>query len=253
VDADLNADHLAVAELDRFANLMGRRRIPLDIHGLTTEQALARTGEAVAGLVAFAKVAGKPLAIEALDFRRKKAALRELGGRQAHRLSSFAFARFQAMAASRCEREGVELLKVDPRLTSVIGLAKFGGYGIGTHVAAAMAIGRRAMGWGEALRARTASPRLGGVLLARLREIVKGRKAGEHVWKCWQRMSPWLKACLRKGGRLRSAQDGGVRASGRHPRGGDGPSARDGPSGQAPPRLDASRSRRSGGDLGTRS
>ena len=212
VGADLNVDHIAVAELDRFGNLVRHRRIPLDIQALGEGRAKARVGEAVAELVLQAREAGKPLVIEALDFRKKKAALRELGRDQARRLSGFAFTRFQEGVASRCEREGVELLRVNPAFTSVIGFAKFGGYRISPHVAAAMAIARRAAGLGERLSARTASPRLGEGLQARLREIAQGRRPGEHVWKAWRALTPWLRKAM---GRPWSAQGGGASHPGR--------------------------------------
>jgi IS605 OrfB family transposase len=215
IGADLNADHVAVAELDRFGNLAGHRTIPLDGRGLSTEQVQARIGDAVAGLVLQAKRAGKPLVIESLDFRKKKSALRELGKRAAGMLSSLVFAKFQAVAQSRCEREGVELLRVNPAYTSTLGFAKFGGYRISSHVAAAMAIGRRGLGFGELLKARTASPRLGAALQARLREIAKGRKAGEHVWKAWKELTPWLRAEMRMRLRPRSVPSGGASHPGR--------------------------------------
>ena len=120
IGADLNADHIAVAELDWFGNLAGHRGITLDGRGLSTEQAEARIGDAVASLVLQAKQAGKPLVIEALDFRRKKSALRELGKRAAGMLSSLVFAKFQEAAQSRCEREGVELIRVNPAYTSTL-------------------------------------------------------------------------------------------------------------------------------------
>jgi IS605 OrfB family transposase len=222
--ADLNADHVAMVELDRSGNLLGHRRLPLEVHGLSSNQAKARVGDVVAELVAQARAAGKPLVIEALDFRKKKAALRELGHRQARTLSGFAFAQFQERVASRCAREGVELIRVNPAFTSVIGLAKFGGYKISPHGAAAMAIARRGLGFGERLATRSASPRLGAALSSRLREIAKGRKACEHVWKAWRALTPWLRTALR---RPRSVQGGGAS----HPDGDASPPATIRPSG----------------------
>jgi IS605 OrfB family transposase len=216
VGADLNADHVAVAELDRFGNLAGHRNLALDVHGLSSAQAEARIADSAAELVLLAKESGKPLVIEALDFRKKKAALRELGKDRARTLSGFAFAQFQARVASRCEREGVELIRVNPAYTSTLGYAKFGSYSISTHVAAAMATGRRGLGFGERLAARSTSPRLGSALVTRLKEIAASRKAGEHVWKFWRQLTPWLRAALRKQNRTRSVPSGGAR----HPRGG---------------------------------
>ena len=211
IGADLNADHVAVADLDRFGNLAGHRRVPLEVQGLTSGQAQARIGDAAADLVGQAKAAGKPLVIEALDFRKKKAALRELGTTHARTLSAFAFAQFQAAVASRCEREGVELIRMNPAYTSIIGYAKFGeGYQITSHVASAMAIGRRGLELGERLSSRSASPRLGEALSTKLREIAKGRSAGEHVWSAWQSLTSWLRQRMRKHPKPRSVQSGGA-------------------------------------------
>jgi IS605 OrfB family transposase len=207
VGADFNVDHVAVADVDRSGNLVGHRRIDLEVRGLSSNQAKARIGDAAADLVGQAKAVGKPLVIEALDFRKKKAALRELGKRQALTLSGFAFAQFQERVASRCEREGVALIRVNPAFTSVIGYAKFGNCRISPHGAAAMAIARRGLGFGERLATRNTSPRLGTALRARLREIALGRKACEHVWKAWRAFTPWLRAALR---RPRSARGGGA-------------------------------------------
>jgi IS605 OrfB family transposase len=210
IGADLNEDHVAVAELDRFGNCVSHHRLDLVLRDLTRDQAQARIGDEVARLVGLARDTGKLLVIEALDFRKKKAALRELAATRARGLSSFVFARFQAMVQSRCEREGVALYRVNPAFTSVIGFAKFGSYSLSTHQAAALAIGRRGMGLGEALKARSASPRLGEALATALREIGTSRKAGEHVWKAWKALTPWLRQELRKRTCPRSVQGGGA-------------------------------------------
>ena len=75
IGVDLNADHLAVAETDASGNCLNAWRVPLITYGKSQRQAEAIIGDAVARVVDYAKEAGKPVVIEKLDFRRKKAAL----------------------------------------------------------------------------------------------------------------------------------------------------------------------------------
>ena len=75
IGVDLNADHLAVAETDASGNYLNAWRASLVTYGKNTHQAEALTGDAVARVVSYAKEAGKPIVIEKLDFRQKKAVL----------------------------------------------------------------------------------------------------------------------------------------------------------------------------------
>ena len=75
IGVDLNADHLAVAETDASGNCSNAWRVPLVPYGRSTHQAEALIGDAVASVVAYAKDVGKPIVIEKLDFRQKKAVL----------------------------------------------------------------------------------------------------------------------------------------------------------------------------------
>ena len=75
IGVDLNADHLAVAETDASGNPVHSFGVPLVTYGKSQHQAEAIIGDAVANVVAYARDAGKPIVIEKLDFRQKKAAL----------------------------------------------------------------------------------------------------------------------------------------------------------------------------------
>ena len=75
IGIDVNADHLAVSEVDRFDNWMDSQRIDLHAYGKSTAQAKALVGDAAVSLAAQAKPAGKPVVIETLDFSKKKAEL----------------------------------------------------------------------------------------------------------------------------------------------------------------------------------
>ena len=75
IGVDLNADHLAVAETNGSGNYVNAWQVPLVTYGKSTHQAEALIGDAVASVVQYAREAGKPIVIEKLDFRQKKAAL----------------------------------------------------------------------------------------------------------------------------------------------------------------------------------
>jgi hypothetical protein len=75
--------------------------------------------------------------------------------------------------------------------------------------------------WGATEEVTAASPRLGETMITRLREIAKSRQAGEHVWKSWKALTPWLRSEMRKRPRPWSVQSGGES----HPGGGLPPPA----------------------------
>ncbi len=140
---DFNPAHVDVGEIERFGNPVGVRSFPLDLAKKTEARATAILAEVAADIVDWARLSGKPLVVEELDFRKKKAALRERSPRYARMLSAFAYRKFFQLLFSRAAREGVEVIGVNPAFTSVIGEVKFAsGYGLSSHCAAAVAIAR---------------------------------------------------------------------------------------------------------------
>ena len=101
VGVDLNADHLAVGETDASGNYVHAFSVPLVTYGKSAHQAQAAIGDAVASVLEYARGAGKPIVIEKLDFRQKKAALEGESPRHSRRLSSFSYARVRACFLSR--------------------------------------------------------------------------------------------------------------------------------------------------------
>lgn len=176
VGVDLNADHLAVAEIDRHGNVVSRTVIPLHTPGKTTHQARALIGDAVKQVVELAVKTKKPITVEKLDFQRKKATLRGDGGpRYARMLSSLAYANILGTIRSRAFDAGIEAFEVNPAYTSVIGEHLFQRrYGMSRHQGAAVAIGRRSMNFLE---------RLPSSLHVTLPSTCKDRR--RHVWGQW--------------------------------------------------------------------
>jgi len=153
VGIDLNDDFLRVSDIDRFGNPLNEFEIPVPMRDRSKNQVKAALGEAVKKAVLYAKERGKPIAIENLDFAKKKQALRESGTKHARMLSGLTYRQFRMMVESCILREGVELLKpdgknVDPFATSVIGQLKFMvRYGLSSHGSAACVIARRGLGF----------------------------------------------------------------------------------------------------------
>ena len=139
IGVDLNADHLAVAETDASGNYLNSWRVPLVTCGKRHHQGEALIGDAVASVVEYARGVGKPLVVEKLDFRQKKAVLEGESRRYSRMLTSFAYGKIKAYFLSRGYREGVEIIEVNPAYSSVVGRVKFmERYGLTVHQAAAL-------------------------------------------------------------------------------------------------------------------
>jgi IS605 OrfB family transposase len=211
IGIDINADHLAIAETDRFGNPIYRRRFDLSTYGKTQSQAKALIGDVVKEIADLSVKTQKPLVIENLSLEKKKSELREIGNpRYARMLSSFFYGAVISGVKSRAFRLGVEVDEVNPAFTSIIGRAKFSKrYGLSIHESAALCIGRRFLGVSERI------PR-------RLDEIADGkggyvaspvpvRNRGEHVWSSWRRILKRLPAVLAAQNRARRTRSAGRR------------------------------------------
>ena len=194
IGVDLNADHLAVAETDASGNYVNAWRVPLVTYGKGHHQAEALIGDAVAIVVGYARGAGKPLVIERLDFRQKKAVLEGESRKYSRMLTSFAYGKVKAYFLSRGCREGVEIIEVNPAYSSVVGRVKFmERYGLTVHQAAALVLARRYLGCSERIPRRWVCPVGNGVQVAFTLPV---RKSVKHVWTYWGAVSGQLRPAL---------------------------------------------------------
>ena len=194
IGVDLNPDHLAVAETDPSGNFLKAWSVPLVTYGKTSRQAEALIGDAVASVAGYARGAGKPVVIEELDFRRKKASLKGTPGKVARMLSSFSYGKVKAYFLSRCYREGVALHQVNPACSSIIGRVKFmERYGLSVHQAAALVLARRLPGFSERIPRQRVCPVGNGVHVA---FTLPARKRVKHVWTYWNSVSRKLGPAL---------------------------------------------------------
>jgi hypothetical protein len=93
-------------------------------------------------------------------------------------LSNLTTGLFRTSLESRCRRFGVELIKVNPAFTSVIGMIKFmSKYGLNSGTSAAMAIARRAMNLSEKIPLGLATP----------------EDEARHIWSAWNPVARYLK------------------------------------------------------------
>lgn len=178
VAIDLNADHVAATDLDRFGNPIGSFRVQCATLGKTHSQAAAIIGDAVAQVVTYAGGRHKPLVAETLDFEAKKAAVEQRGVRYTRIVSALAYGTFSAILQARCYDAGIALRRVNPAFTSVIGAHKFTDRcGLSRHHAAALSIGRRTMHLAE-----RPNRRMGDHVAFPL----PVRNRGKHVWAFWR-------------------------------------------------------------------
>ena len=200
IGVDLNADHLAVAETDASGNCLKAWRVPLVTYGKSTHQTEALIGDAVAGVVEYARSSGKPIVIEKLDFREKKSVLEGENRKYSRMLSSFNYGKVKAYFISRGQRQGVELHQVNPAFSSVMGRVKFmKRYGLSVHQAAALVLARRLLGCSERIPRLRVAPVGNGVHVA---FTVPARKRVKHVWAYWGAISRQLRPALAAQSRL---------------------------------------------------
>lgn len=219
VAVDVNVGHLAVTLIDRHGNPTGRLTLGFPDGSVEEGRAAVVIGDAVRAICLLAKSRGYGIAVEDLEFSRKKAGLREVGAAHARRLSGWAYARFFQVLQGRCGREGVDLRKVAPAFTSVIGRMKYARCrAMSAHHAAALVIGRRAMGYGERLVAMDGSTLDGPArnrprsAWGRWRGVRRLPREGAHAPV---RTAGSGKGAAERGGRRRPASATGGAAGGR--------------------------------------
>ncbi|MFD7504865.1 IS200/IS605 family accessory protein TnpB-related protein [Streptomyces sp. NPDC059850] len=163
IGVDTNADHLAAWRLDTHGNPVGEpRRFDYDLSGSAPHRD-AQVRHALISLLHWAKRYGVAIAIEDLDFQAD--ATREKHGRRKRfrkLISGMPTAKLRARLVSMAAELGIAVVAVDPAYTSRWGAQHWQkpltskNRRTTRHHAAAVAIGRRALG--HPIRRRTAPP-----------------------------------------------------------------------------------------------
>jgi IS605 OrfB family transposase len=145
IGVDFNVGFVSVSETDRFGNVISSQDVPMVTAGLSKHATQTAISTAVKEIVAFAVARHKPISIEFLDFRKKKAQLSYASPSVQHMLSSFAYTRFAQTVGARAHDSGIEVVEVKAAYSSIIGKQKYARrYGLSVHRAAAFVLARRA-------------------------------------------------------------------------------------------------------------
>ena len=129
-------------------------------------------------------------------FQKKKQSLRETcSPSQSRKLSSFSYQAILTHLKSRSFSKKIEVKQVNPAFTSLIGRVKFAKrYGLSIHIAAALCIGRRFLGFSEQMpqpRRDVPDGKGGHVTLD-----LPVRNRTRHVWHQWRQLNRKLPAAL---------------------------------------------------------
>lgn len=152
VACDFNDGHLDLAETDACGNLVDAWSVPLSFHGCGN-RARNEVLNAVADIGGRCVSSGKSLAIEDLDFRKRKATtVKSAKNRGRNKmLHALDHSRFASACESMGARRGVEVVKVNPAYTSQVAKAKYcPERKLPSHNGAAYVIGRRGQGFRDA-------------------------------------------------------------------------------------------------------
>jgi IS605 OrfB family transposase len=196
IGLDINANHLALVETDRYGNPISKKVISFNLYGKSSRQTQAIIGDATASAIAYAEKNHKPFIFEDLDFQKKKTELKEKNqASHARMLSSFAYRSLITHLSSRAVKKGVLVEQVNPAYTSLIGRIKFSRrYGLSIHQAAALTIGRRYLRCSEKMPSslsKIPDGKDGHVTLS-----LPERNRDKHVWSLWRQLSKKLQTAL---------------------------------------------------------
>jgi IS605 OrfB family transposase len=151
IGLDYNDGFIELAETDYFGNLIHRQRYNLNHHG-TGNKASSEIQEVLAKITDYAQLREKPIVVEFLDFKKKKAKQLKAKGKQGKQynrmLHLFDYSRYKERLLNRCIRKDVFLLQVNPAYTSKIGKQKYSKrMKLTVHQAAAYVIARKGQGF----------------------------------------------------------------------------------------------------------
>ncbi|MBX9744820.1 MAG: IS200/IS605 family accessory protein TnpB-related protein, partial [Chlamydiales bacterium] len=150
IGLDINSDHLALVETDRFGNPIEKYNFPLALQNTTKQQARALIGNVSKQIISLCERTQKPLVLEDLDFQKKKTQLRQKRKTYSRMLSAFAYQNILTHLKSRGRSKGIQVPSVNPAYTSLMGRVNYAKrYGLSIHHAAALCIGRRFLGVSE--------------------------------------------------------------------------------------------------------
>jgi IS605 OrfB family transposase len=152
IDVNASPFHLALAEVSRDGNLIGYERISFnEFIGANSQKRVYLSWQIAYRVVETAKKGGKAIAIENLQ-KLPKGKRGDGMTKLRRRLQQWTYKGILDKIEILARRNGIEVVKVDPAYTSVIGRLKYSPqHNIDKDIASAFVIGRRALGFREKL------------------------------------------------------------------------------------------------------
>ncbi|UNC91732.1 IS200/IS605 family accessory protein TnpB-related protein [Candidatus Contubernalis alkaliaceticus] len=181
IGVDINYDHLAVVEIDRFGNILNKKVLKFNLEEKTTGQSVKIIENIAIQLIDIANKKNKPIVLEDLNTTDSKSKL-AYGSKKANRkITQFAYKKIIDAIQSRAHKVGIAIFLVNPAYTSQMGKFKYmKPKGLSVHLAAAYVIARRKMGFSEKV-----PPVLSGLLPEKI--------AVRHHWAHWRYITRMLK------------------------------------------------------------
>lgn len=154
IGVDINADHLAVTEIDGVGNLLHSFVLPMKLDGKSTGQRQHIISQCLINLKDYALEKQKDIVIEKLNFKQKRSELeKNTNAKYAKMLSSFAYQQIISGIKVNGYKFGINIREVDPSYTSIIGKNKYSiPLGLSIHQAAAYVIARRGYEYKEKIK-----------------------------------------------------------------------------------------------------
>ncbi len=170
IGIDTNPDGLALTLITRDGNFKQSWWIgDGELICIRSHRRRHRIGSVVKEAVALALNQGVGIAVEDLKFKDDK----DLKPKTARKVHNFAYIRLLQGLEREAKRQGVEITKVKPAYTSVIGEVKYKRqFGLTTHGAAALVIARRAYRFKDTLPKAT-------------KKTLPGKAKSKHHWSQW--------------------------------------------------------------------
>ena len=145
---DFNSGFLVITETNHHGNLIKQFIQPLIYHG-KGKRGKQELQETIKTLVKYSRYKRKSIVIEDLDFNKKKSKTISKENKQYNRMiHTLDYSRFTEVITNTSIPYGVQLIKVNPAYTSIIGREKYATpMKLNTHIAASYVIARRGQGF----------------------------------------------------------------------------------------------------------
>lgn len=148
IGVDFNVNFVAITFVDRFGNPLKELNLKFHMYAKSSNQIDAKLGDLSKEICDLSLVNKVPIYIEDLCFAKAKK-YTDKGKKYNRMINSFPYSKFETMLKQRALKEGIQVAKINPSYTSIVGQFKFmRKYGLSSHGAAACMIARKGMGFG---------------------------------------------------------------------------------------------------------